>query len=78
MSIKEENKPTTKIKEIRKNKGISQKELAERAGISLKALQAYEQNFRPLERASAIDVYQIAKALDTTIEELLELESLKK
>lgn len=77
MTIKEENKPTTKLKETRKNKGLSQKELAERAGISLKALQAYEQNYRPLERASALDVYNIAKALDTTIEDLLELESLK-
>jgi transcriptional regulator with XRE-family HTH domain len=68
----------SKLKETRKSKGISQKDLAERAGISLKALQAYEQNYRPLERASALDVYQIAKALNTTIEDLLELESLKK
>lgn len=78
MNRKEENKPTTKLKETRNKKGISQKELAERAGITLKALQAYEQNYRPLERASALDVYQIAKALDTTIEDLLELDNLKK
>lgn len=67
----------SRLKELRKAKNLKQKELAEMAGVSLKALQAYEQNFRPLGRASALDVYQIAKALDTTIENLLELESLK-
>lgn len=68
----------SRLKEIRKDKKMSQKELAEKAGVSLKALQAYEQNFRPIGRASAMDVYQIAKALDTTIEDILEVESLKK
>lgn len=68
----------SRLKELRKNKQLNQKELAEMAGVTLKALQAYEQNYRPLERASALDVYQIAKALGTTIEDLLELESLKK
>ena len=77
MNRKEENKPTTILKETRIKKGISQKELAERAGITLKALQAYEQNYRPLERASASDVYELAKVLGTTIEDLLGYESLK-
>lgn len=63
----------TKLKEVRQAKGLTQKALAEMAGVSLKALQAYEQGFRPLEHASAIDVYQIAKALGTTIEDLLNL-----
>lgn len=66
-----------RLKELRKNKKISQKELAEKAGVSLKALQAYEQNYRPIGRASALDVYQIAKALGTTVEDILEVESLK-
>ena len=66
-----------KLKELRKNKNLKQPELAEMAGVSLKALQAYEQEYRPLGRASAEDVYRIAKALGTTIEELLGLESLK-
>ena len=65
-----------RLQELRKEKQITQKELAEQAGVSLKALQAYEQDFRPLGRASALDVYQIAKALGTTIEELLGLEEL--
>lgn len=67
----------SRLKELRKEKKLSQKELAEKAGVSLKALQAYEQNFRPIGGASALDVYQIAKALDTTIEDILEVESLK-
>lgn len=67
----------SKLKELRKSKGLKQPELAEMAGVSLKALQAYEQDYRPLGRASALDVYQIAKALGTTIENLLDLEPLK-
>lgn len=67
----------SRLKEIRKAKNLKQKELAEMAGVSLKALQAYEQNFRPIGRASALDVYRIAKALDTTIEDLLDLEGPK-
>lgn len=67
----------SKLKELRKSKGLKQPELAEMAGVSLKALQAYEQDYRPLGRASALDVYQIAKALDTTIENLLDLEPLE-
>lgn len=67
----------SKLQELRKSKNLKQRELAEKAGVSLKALQAYEQNFRPLGRASAEDVYNLAKALGTTIEELLEVESLK-
>lgn len=68
----------SRLKELRKGKNLTQKELAEMAGVSIKALQAYEQDFRPLGRASALDVYQIAKALGTSIEDLLGVESLKK
>ena len=67
----------SRLKEVRKNKNLTQAELAEMTGVSLKALQAYEQNYRPLGRASALDVYQIASALDTTIEDLLGLARLK-
>ena len=72
-----EPKETTKLKELRKEKNLTQPQLAELANVSLKALQAYEQNYRPLDRASAIDVYNIAKVLGTTIEELIGVESLK-
>ena len=68
----------SKLKELRKSKGMTQPELAEVAEVSLKALQAYEQDFRPIGRASAEDVYRLAKALGTTIEELLDLEPLEK
>lgn len=67
----------SRLKELRKSKKLLQPELAELAGVSLKALQAYEQNYRPLGRASAEDVYRIAKALGTTMEELLGLDRLK-
>ena len=71
-------KETTKLKELRKAKDLTQPQLAEIAGMTIRTLQAYEQNYRPLSGASAIDVYNIAKALGTTIEELIGVESLKK
>lgn len=61
-----------KIKELRRNKGMSQSDLAESAGITLRSLQAYEQGVRLLGGASAIDVYKLAKCLGTTVENLLE------
>ena len=67
----------SRLKELRTSKNISQKELAELAGLSLKALQAYEQNYRPIERASVEDVYRIAKVLGTTMEALIGLDPLE-
>jgi len=61
----------SKLQELRKSKGLTQKELAELTGVSLKALQAYEQDYRPIGNASAKDVYSIAKVLGTTVEALI-------
>lgn len=60
-----------KLKELRKAKGLTQSELAELASVSLKALQSYEQEYRPLGGASADVVYKLAQALGTTMETLL-------
>ena len=59
------------LKDRRMAKNLKQRELAELAGVTLKALQAYEQGYRPLGGASAEVVLKIAKALGTTVEELL-------
>ena len=41
-----------KLKQIREQAGLSQSQLAERAGVSLRTLQDYEQERKPLERAA--------------------------
>lgn len=62
-----------KLKQTREAAGITQTELAKASGISVRVLQNYEQGTRPLNGARAITVYRIAKALNCTVEDLLDL-----
>lgn len=61
-----------KLKQIREAAGMTQAELAKLTGISVRVIQNYEQGTRPLNGARAITVYQTAKALNCTVEDLLE------
>ena len=63
---------TTKLKQIRKEKGLTQKELAEKTGTNLRTIQHYEQGSKDLNMAAAITVLRIAQALDCSIEDLLD------
>lgn len=67
-----------KLKQKREALGMSQMELADRAELSVRVLQNYEQGTRPINGARAITVYKIALALGCTVEELLELDEIKK
>lgn len=62
-----------KLTEIRKKRGLTQAELAEASNVSCRTIQEYEQGRSDLNKASVITVYHIAKALDCTVEELIEL-----
>ena len=62
-----------KLKQIRQSKGLTQKELAEATGISLRTLQHYEQGSKDLNMAAAITVYAIASALGVKVEDLLDI-----
>lgn len=62
---------------IRKEKGYSQSQLAASAGISVKSLQAYEQGYRDINKATGELLFLLAKSLDTTIENILETERIK-
>lgn len=62
---------TSRLRELRIKKGITQSDLAELAGTSIRAIQSYEQGYRPLGGASAEVVYKIAIVLGTTVEHLL-------
>ena len=63
----------TKLKQVRKTKGLTQRELAVATGISLRTLQHYEQGSKDLNLAAAITAYAIAKALDVEMTELLDI-----
>ena len=69
---------TTKLKKVRQEKGMTQKELAEVAGLNLRTLQHYEQGSKDLSQAAAITVYRLAEVLGVMIEELLEIERTEK
>jgi transcriptional regulator with XRE-family HTH domain len=62
----------TNLKRIRTAAGLSQSQLAEKADISLKTLQHYEQGTRDINKAQGILLYKIAQALNVKIEDVLD------
>ncbi len=67
------NEKETKLKQVRKAKGLTQRELAEATGMSLRTLQHLERGARDLNQAAALTVYAIAKALGVEMTELLDI-----
>lgn len=61
-----------KIQEIRKAHGLSQRQLAEAAGVNVRVLQHYEQGFKDINKAAAETVKALADALGVRMEDLLE------
>ena len=64
--------PETNLKRIRTTYGFTQAELAERSGVSLRSIQMYEQRNKNINKASADAIYQMAKVLGCTMEDLIE------
>lgn len=62
----------TKLKMHRMYAEMSQSELAKKSGVSLRAIQLYEQRVNDLNKAQAHTVYKLARALYCSIEDLLE------
>ena len=62
----------TNLKRIRTAYGFTQAELSERAGVSLRSIQMYEQRNKNINKASADTLYRFAKALGCTMEDLIE------
>lgn len=62
----------TNLKRIRTSYGCTQAELANRAEVSLRSIQMYEQRQKDINKASVETVHRIAKVLGCTIEDLLE------
>ena len=60
------------ILSLRKEKGFTQKELAEQTGVALRMIQQYEQGAKDIKKASAITVYALANRLHCSMEDLLE------
>lgn len=65
------------LKKIRINKGISQSDLANQSGVSLRTIQEYEQGRKSLNKASGETLYKLSKALNCNIEDLLDVDPLR-
>lgn len=59
------------LQRIRKRAGLSQSQLAELSGVSLRMIQKYETGDRDINNASAITVYKLAQSLKVNVEDLL-------
>lgn len=68
----------TNLKRLRKEKYLTANELAEKSGVKVTNIRKYELEERDINKASGITLYQLSKALDCTIEELLEIEDMEK
>lgn len=60
------------MKQIRRAKGITQRELAEQSGVSLRIIQQYEQKQRDIQKAEAQSIVAMANVLGCSVEELFE------
>ena len=66
--------PRTRLRERRGNCGLSQAQLSAEADVPLRQIQLFEQRRRDINRASAITLYKLSKALHCRMEELIEPE----
>jgi len=62
------------LQRIRKARGITQKELADTSGTTLRMIQLYEQQQKDINKAQAITLSKIAHVLGCTTEDLMESE----
>lgn len=67
-----------KLKQIRKIKGLTQSELADKCNISVKSIQAYEQGTRKLENANKNTILKICEILNCKISDIIESEEIIK
>ncbi|MDO4487461.1 MAG: helix-turn-helix transcriptional regulator [Eubacteriales bacterium] len=68
----------TNLKQIRLMAGLSQRELAIATGISVRSIQQYEQRRKNINSAKAETIFLLARALHCRMEELLEIECIRK
>ena len=67
----------TNLQRIRKERGLTQKALAEQSGVSIRMVQFYEQGLKDINKASAITVYKLACALTVEMGAIMELQEVE-
>ena len=66
------NSSINSLKRQRKSAGLTQHELAERSGVKLRMIQAYDQNYQDISKAEVGSIIRLAKTLSCRVEDLLE------
>lgn len=66
------------LQRIRKERGLSQSQLSELAGVKIKNIQFYEQGVMDINKATCQNVYKLARALNVKMEDLLQVEELER
>lgn len=61
-----------KLKTARLKVGLSQSQLAEKSGVSVRMIQYYEQGVKDINKAAVITVLKLADALGVDVRELIE------
>lgn len=61
----------TNLQQLRLKKGWTQPQLAKASGITLRTIQAYEIDFRDINKASMDIVFKLCNALECEVGELL-------
>lgn len=62
----------TQLQMIRKGTGMSQSELASKAEMPIRTLQALEVGARNIDKVSVLTALKLARALDCNIEDILD------
>ena len=60
-----------RLKFMREMVGMSQSALAEKSGVSLRLIQAYEQNYKDINKAQVITVLSLAEALECDVYDII-------
>lgn len=63
---------TKKLKEMRQARGLSQSQLAEKAGMNVRTLQHYEQGSKNFDHARIDTIVKICLVLDCRLDEIIE------
>ena len=67
-----EAKPETNLKELRTFANLSQSELAQQSGVSVRTIQQYEQRRKDINKAQTETLLKIARVLVCKVEDLVE------
>ena len=62
----------TRLQDVRIGAGMSQRELADKAQMSIRTLQALEVGARNIDKVSVLTALKLARALDCNIEDILD------